>query len=311
MTSKNIYQEKPKITRKNIYDLFIATRPLSLTLALYSTTLGIVIAYSQGFIFSQYSFKMDMVKIILVTIAGLFIQTGTNLINDYFECEYKYRHQSIKKYRFLGKMRTQFDILIFLLGLACFGVSGLIGLYLMYITSTKLIIIGVLGIIGGYSYTGQPIVYKKRGLGTPLSFILMGPLMVYGSYVVFSQSFSWTPLLLSLPVSLLIPALMLSNELRDYDRDKGLGIRTMTVRFGYDFGRNLYIGLLISSYLLVLMFITLNMMPLISLIVLATIPLALKSYRLVAVDKRALVPETNRLHLTFGLIVILSIVINL
>jgi len=295
--------------KKNIYDVFIATRPLSLTLALYSTTLGVVIAYREGYLFNNNSIGMDILKILLVTIAGLFIQTGTNLINDYFECEYKYREQSIRKYKFLGKMRTKFDIFIFILGIICFIVSGLIGLYLVYITSTKLLIIGIIGTIGGYSYTGQPIVYKKRGLGTPLSFLLMGPLMVYGSYIVFSETFTWEPLLLSLPVSLLIPVLMLSNEIRDYERDKSLGIKTLTVRLGYSFGRGLYISLLVLSYFLVILFIIFKLIPTMTLIVYMTIPMAIKSYRLVAVGKRALIPQTNKLHLTFGLLFIICLAI--
>jgi len=310
MTDKTIIRNKTRDIKETIKDIFIATRPLSLTLALYSTTLGIVIAYNDGRLFSPGFVWEDIWKIVLVTIAGLFIQTGTNLINDYFECDYKYREQSLKRYNFLGRQRTRFDIFIFALGIISFGISAIIGLYLVYITTPKLLIIGIIGVIGGYSYTGQPIVYKARGLGAILSFILMGPLMVYGSYVVFSESFSWEPFFLGLPLSLLIPALMLSNELRDYERDKGIGIKTITVRLGYNFGRNLYIGLLISSYLLVVIYIILGMLSLMSLLVFITIPLALKSYKYVAIDKRGLVPMTNKLHLAFGLIQIITIVLN-
>lgn len=306
---KMVLADVPTLSKQTFYDLFKATRPLSLTLALYSTTIGMVIAYQDGYLFDSAIYWMDILKILLVTVAGLLVQTGANLINDYFECEYKYRPQSMKKYNFLGKKRTIFDIVIFLFGMACFGATALIGLILLIITSKALFVVGLIGMIGSYAYTGEPIVYKKRGLGTPLSFILMGPLMVYGSYVVFSESFSWSPIILSLPISLLIPALMLSNELRDYDRDKRLGIKTLTVRLGYLVGRNLYIGLLLSSYLLVILFVILQYLPTYSLLVLVTIPLALKSYQLVAVDQRALVPETNKLHLTFGLILILTILL--
>lgn len=297
----------PKISKKTIYEVFIATRPLSLTLAIYSTTIGIVIAYHNGFLFQTGQLVYDLLKICLVTLAGIFVQTGANLINDYFECEYKYRPQSVKKYHFLGKQRTLFDIFIFLFGMACFGATGLLGMLLLYFGTKEVLIVGILGMIGSYSYTGEPIVYKKRGLGTPLSFLLMGPLMVYGAYVVFAGSFSWSPVLLSLPVSLLIPALMLSNELRDFERDGKLGIQTLTVRFGYVFGRNLYIGLLAASYLLVIIFVWIKILPLYALFVLFTVPLAWKSYRLVAVNESALVPKTNKLHLSFGLIMIISL----
>ncbi|WP_162880748.1 prenyltransferase [Paraliobacillus sediminis] len=309
MQYKMVLQDLPKLSKQTVYDLFKATRPLSLTLALYSTTIGMVIAYHDGYLFGASYLWLDLLKILLVTVAGLFVQTGANLINDYFECEYKYRPQSMKKYRFLGKKRTVFDIIIFLIGMACFGATGLIGLILLVLTSKELFVVGILGIIGSYAYTGEPIVYKKRGLGTLLSFVLMGPLMVYGAYVVFSESFSWSPIILSLPVSLLIPALMLSNELRDFDRDKQLGIKTMTVRLGFLFGRNLYVGLLLSCYILVIIFVVLSYLPIYSLFVFATVPLALNSYQLIALNQKSLVPETNKLHLTFGLILILTILL--
>jgi len=113
MTDKTIIRNKTRDIKETIKDIFIATRPLSLTLALYSTTLGIVIAYNDGRLFSPGFVWEDIWKIVLVTIAGLFIQTGTNLINDYFECDYKYREQSLKRYNFLGRQRTRFDIFIF------------------------------------------------------------------------------------------------------------------------------------------------------------------------------------------------------
>ncbi|MGI6112936.1 MAG: prenyltransferase [Mahellales bacterium] len=291
-----------------VRDVWIAARPLSLTLALYSTTLGMVIAHSEDKLFTH-DLKLDIWKVFLVTVAGLFVQTGTNLINDYFECEYKYRRQRGKRYTFLGRQRTKFDILIFLLGIVFFLLTALLGLYLVYLTTPLLLYIGAIGIIGGYSYTGEPIAYKKRGLGALLSFILMGPLMVYGAYLVFAQDLSWAPVVLGMPLSLMIPLLMMSNELRDYERDKSLNIRTLTVRLGYRFGKGLYLGLLIGSYGLTALYVILGMLPMASLLVFVTLPLARASYRMVSVARREGVPITNKLHLSFGLILILSMII--
>lgn len=286
-------------------DIWVASRPLSLTLALYSTTLGMVVAFTENKLFSGNAY-WDLWKIFLVTLAGLFVQTGTNFINDYFECEYKYRRQSEKKYDFLGKKRTKFDILIFLLGMSSFGITCLIGLYLIFISTPKLLWVGLIGVIGGYSYTGEPIVYKRHGLGAILSFVLMGPLMVYGSYLVFAEQFSMLPIMLGLPLSLMIPLLMFSNELRDYERDKSLGIRTLTVRIGNKAGKIIFLSLILISYGLTALYVLLGMLPLSSLLVFTTVPLAVRSYKTVSVAKKEGVPITNKLHLTFGLITILT-----
>mgnify|MGYP000633212388 CR=1 FL=1 len=289
-------------------DIWIASRPLSLTLALYSTTLGMVVAYKSDNLFTE-NLSLDIWKILLVTLAGLFVQTGTNFINDYFECEYKYRRQNDRKYNFLGKKRTRFDILIFLLGMGSFGATCLIGIFLIYLTTPKLLWVGLIGVIGGYSYTGEPIVYKRHGLGAILSFVLMGPLMVYGSYLVFAEQFSWTPIILGLPLSLMIPLLMFSNELRDYERDKSLGIRTLTVRIGYKAGKVIFLTLVIASFSLTALYVILGMLATSAVMVFATIPLAIKSYNTVAVAKKEGVPITNKLHLTFGLITIITLLL--
>jgi 1,4-dihydroxy-2-naphthoate polyprenyltransferase len=303
MDSKTLYYKT--LTK----DIWIASRPLSLTLALYSTTLGMVTAFIHDKLFTE-NLSLDIWKIVLVTLAGLFVQTGTNFINDYFECEYKYRRQSEQKHSFLGKQRTKFDILIFLLGLASFGATCLIGIYLMYLSTPKLLWVGLIGVVGGYSYTGEPIVYKRRGLGAILSFVLMGPLMVYGSYLVFAEQFSWMPIILGLPLSLMIPLLMFSNELRDYERDKSLGIRTLTVRIGYKTGKVIFLTLMLASYTLTALYVLSGLMSWSSLLVFFTVPLAIKSYKTVAVAKKEGVPITNRLHLTFGLITIVTLLLG-
>ena len=68
--------------KKFIKDSWIALRPLSLTLAAGSTTLGIATAYRAGLLFKSDTW-LDLIKIMLITIAGLLAQAGANLINDY------------------------------------------------------------------------------------------------------------------------------------------------------------------------------------------------------------------------------------
>jgi len=283
-------------------DLWIALRALSLTLALASTTTGIIVAYKEGFV-------VPPLVALLVTLAGVAAQSGANLINDYFEGSFRYHRKSPQIYKFLGAMRSKFDILVFLLGMASFGIAGLIGLYLVYITNIQMLFIGLTGIIGGYAYTGEPFVYKRRGLGVPLSFIVMGPLMVYGAYFAFAQSFSWSVILYSLPISFLIPALMLSNELRDFTRDRGLSLGTLSVRIGSNWSKYIYTGLLIGCYSVPILLILTNMLSLWALALLVTLPLALSAYKSVSTYQGLGIPKTNRLHLIFSILYILILIL--
>lgn len=296
-------------TKKFTKDSWIALRPMSLTLALGSTTLGIIAAYKQGLLFTTES-NMDILKIFLITIAGLLSQSGANLINDYFDGDFNYYRPSEVKVKFLGAKRTYFDIYIFLWGISCFAIAGIIGIFLIYVTNIQMLYIGLIGIIGAYAYTGEPFVYKKKGLGALFSFVLMGPLMVYGAYFPFRESFSWYPILIGLPVSLLIPALMISNEMRDISRDSKLSIGTLSVRLGYKKSKIIYEILIIGIFVLTILFVILKIYSLLSLIVFLTVPSAVKAHQNVKSFSKLGIPGTNSLHWKFTFLLIVSLLIN-
>jgi 1,4-dihydroxy-2-naphthoate octaprenyltransferase len=295
--------------KKFIKDSWIALRPLSLSLALGSTTLGITAAYRNGLLFNGDT-VMDAVKIVLVTIAGLLAQSGANLINDYFEGSFRYYRAPGKQINFLGAQRTYFDIFVFLWGMACFGAACLIGLVLIYLTNLQMLAIGLIGIIGSYAYTGEPFVYKRKGLGVPLSFILMGPLMVYGAYFPFSLKFSWYPVLLALPASMLIPAMMISNEMRDFSRDTRLSLGTLSVRIGAGPSRLIYEILVFGAFALILVFVAIRFYPPSTLLVLLILPAALKAHRSVSRFEKLGIPLTNRVHWQFTLLLVLTLILG-
>lgn len=293
---------------KFIKDSWKAFRPFSLTLAIGSTTLGIVAAYKMGAI--NFSSSRDLLLVILVTIAGLLAQSGANLVNDYFEGSFRYYRPSGRKVKFLGVDRTYFDIYVFLWAMACFGLASLIGLYLIYITDYKMLIIGLIGIFGAYAYTGEPFVFKRKGLGVPISFITMGPLMVLGASYPFTKELSLYPILLSLPASFIIPALMISNEMRDFQRDANLSLGTLSVRIGSKLSTYIYRFLVFGSYILTAIYVVLDFYPITTLLVFITLPIALKAHRAVCKFEKLGIPYTNNLHWTFTLLLIATLLIG-
>lgn len=294
--------------KKFVKDSWIAFRPFSLTLAVGSTALGIIAAYKLNLLFRSNPI-LDCINILLIIIAGILAQSGANLINDYFEGSFRYYRKSSTSIKFLGVQRSYFDVYVFLLGMACFAGASLIGVYLILITNFQMFIIGFLGIVFSYAYTGEPFVYKRHGLGAILSFVIMGPLMVYGAFFPFSLEFSWYPILLALPSSFLIPALMLSNEMRDFMRDSRLSIGTLSVRIGSKVSIIIYSSLVFGSFALTLLYVVLGFYPLASLLVFITLPLAIKAFKNVSTLKSVGIPYTNSLHWKFTLILILTLII--
>ena len=173
-----------------------------------------------------------------------------------------------------------------------------------------MLVIGLIGIIGSYAYTGEPFVYKRRGLGVPLSFILMGPLMSLGAYYAISASFSVTPILLSLPTSLLIPALMISNEMRDFHRDRKLAMGTMTVKIGSKISTILFISLVSGVYVLTILYTIIGLFPIYTLFSFITIPYAIRAIDNVKNAKNLGIQNTTKVHWYYSLIIFTCFIIS-
>jgi len=286
--------------RASILQTIKAMRLFSLTLALGATSMGIIAAWKAGYL--VLSDRLDLLFVILITIAGLAVQCGANLINDFFEGSFKYHEPGTPVIKFLRRERTYFDIWIFLLGLMMLGISGLIGLFLVWKTDWIMLAIGLAGVIGSYAYTGEPFVYKTRGLGVPLSFLLMGPLMVLGAWYPFSMNLSWYPVVFGLPLSLLVPAMMISNEMRDFNRDISLDMGTLSNRIGSRASKLLYVVCIAGLFLLTIIYSLSGIYPLICLGTLILLVPAWRAWQSINRFEGLGIPRTNRLHLFYMLL---------
>jgi 1,4-dihydroxy-2-naphthoate polyprenyltransferase len=218
-----------------------AARLPSLVIAAFSCTLGIVLAWTDG--------RGDLVNSIGVVVAGLALQAGVNLVNDFFEFRQRRVDDKIVNLGFSPPDRELLEWLIFLVGAAFFGFAGLVGLFLAWRTGWPLVCLGVLGFAGGFFYTGEPLNYKRRGLAVLLVFFLMGIMMVGGAYYAVAGTISPRVILASVPLSILVSLILLANELRDFEADTRHGIRTLAVRIGYRPAILLFCVLLACAYI--------------------------------------------------------------
>ena len=77
---------------------------------------------------------------------------------------------------------------------SAFALAVVVGAYLAWLRGPAIVVLGVLGLVGGYGYTAPPLQYKYHALGVPLVFLLMGPLMVEGAYYAVTGTWSLTAL---------------------------------------------------------------------------------------------------------------------
>jgi 1,4-dihydroxy-2-naphthoate octaprenyltransferase len=142
----------------------------------------------------------------------------------------------------------------------------------------------------------------------------MGFLMTWGAYYVQIPRWSWLAFAASVPVGLLVTAILNMNNARDYQDDLAVQKRTLPVRFGQAFARRYHAFLLLGSYGAVTLFVLFRLLPLYSLAVWLTFPLAFSNVRavLMATDRRAYaigIKRTSALHLQFGIMLALGIAV--
>ncbi len=217
-----------------------AFRAPSLVIAAVSCALGVVLAFQAG--------RGDWINAAAVMVCGLALQSGVNLVNDFFEFMQGKVEDKAENLGFSRADRITLEWLVFLVGLAFFGLAALVGLFIAWRTGWPVIVLGAGGFLGGFFYTGEPLNYKRRGLAVPVVFFLMGVAMITGSYYAVSRDFSWNIVLISVPVSFLVSLILLTNEIRDFEADTSFGVRTLTVRMGFAAAVRLYCGLLVLAY---------------------------------------------------------------
>lgn len=286
--------------------LFIrASRPFSLTASVIPVTLGGILALNEP------SFNFSYLLLSIVAI--IFLQASVNLLNDHDDfinhVDTKDSHGSSGVIvEGLLTLKEVYISGILLLILGC-----LIGLFLSYERGVSILILGIIGAVFGYFYTGKPLILKYRGLGAPIVFIIFGPLMTLGGYYLQMQEFTIQSLLISIPTALLTTAILHANDIRDINDDKKAGIKTLSIFIGYKKAQLVYSSLIILSYVSLIMMIIYKYVPFVSLICLLTVPVAIKninklrtsensSYNIAELDK-----ESGKLQGQFGILLILSI----
>lgn len=303
-TQRKRSKETP--VRQRIGVWWNAIRIWSYTAAIIPVLLGGSIAAYQG----QFRHPWWLV---LALVGSIAIQAGTNLVNDYYD--HIKGADTVESLGNGGAIRrgdlTPEQTLIG--GLLAFAVGSVIGLYLVYQTGPFIFWLGLFSVLCGYFYTAGPFALAYVGLGEIAVFIFMGPVMVIGSYYLQTQQVTWPVILASLPVACLVAAILHANNLRDLESDRRIGKRTLATLFGREGANVEYYVLVGGTYVVLALMIVLGIIPWLTLISLATLPLAIRLMRIVARERepRALHPvlrQTGKLHLLFGALLLLGYV---
>jgi 1,4-dihydroxy-2-naphthoate octaprenyltransferase len=286
--------------------LFEIMRPFSFTASVIPVAVGGALAAVDG--------HFDWWLFVLALVAAVCLQAGTNVINEIYDVR--------RGTDSITSPRASHAILkgivsepeAFAIAFSGFGIAAIIGIGLVLARGWPLAALGAIGLLGGYFYTAPPFEYKYRALGVPLVFLLMGPLMVAGSYFATSGQFSARTLVASIPVGLLVAAIIHANEWRDISEDARLGAQTLSSLVGPRRAHDLYLYLLVGAYVSLALAAVVQALPLAAILAMCSLPAfvsVLQASELGATgNPRAIAMidlKTARLHLTFGALLALGL----
>jgi 1,4-dihydroxy-2-naphthoate octaprenyltransferase len=284
-------------------------RPFAYTASIIPVLAGGALAAVDG--------RFGWLPFVAALAGAVLLHSGTNIVNEIYDVRQgidtitspRASHAIVK-----GRLTER---AAFVAAAVAFGLAVVVGLYLVALRGPAIVVLGLLGLIGGYGYTAPPLQYKYRALGVPLVFLLMGPLMVAGTYFAVTGTWTVQAFVLSVPVGLLVAAILHGNEWRDIGEDTRAGIVTLSSRVGRDWAHYGYVALVLGAYISLGLAVAFELLPPATLVAILSLPFlaqVVRSAELGATGQARAIAmidlQTARLHLAFGALLVLGILLS-
>ena len=181
-------------------------------------------------------------------VGAVAIQIGTNLANDLYDFRKgadapgRLGPSRVLPQGWLGSGEVQTGMVV------SFAIATVAGLYLWKVAGWPVVAIGTASIAAGIGYTAGPFALAYVGLGDLAVLVFFGFVAVLGTYYVQAGALHPEAVLAAIPVGALATAILIVNNVRDLDRDRVAGKRTLAVILGRGAARAEFMALLIAAY---------------------------------------------------------------
>lgn len=295
------YQKKALIYRDSWFQLI---RPLTFTGTLSPAIAGTALAATIGPI------RYDL--FISVLMVGLLVQSSVNMLNDYYDFQ---KGQDQEKWvASFGRppgIHPPYHV-VPAAAAPLFILAILIGIWVAVESHTTWILAaGGIGVICGYKYSAGPRSLSSLGLAEVIAFIFLGVFPTFVGYVVQGHPVDWSVAALSLPYALVISTMLLTNNIRDLQKDDKIRY-TIAMRLGRERAARVLTFILALAYLVVVTLVYFKMVSPATLATIVALPAALK-LRWLLRPGASRADEMNAMkwsaihHWIFGMILALSI----
>jgi 1,4-dihydroxy-2-naphthoate octaprenyltransferase len=221
---------------------------------------------------------------------------ANNLMNDLFDLEVgtdteDYPRNLYSPHPVLSGVvtRTRLAIDALAVNLICLGI-------MVYLTTERgwpIVAFALGGFVLSAAYTAPPLRLKKHGLGEPTVVVVWGPLMVGGVYYAATGSIPGAVLLASLPYAILCTTVLMGKHIDKAPWDGPDGTHTLPVILGERVARQVTRAMFVAFYLLVAGLVVAGVLPVATVLVVASFPLLVRVWRVYGAPKPAESPVPN------------------
>jgi 1,4-dihydroxy-2-naphthoate octaprenyltransferase len=252
-----------------------------------------------------------------ICLVAILVHVGTILLASYMGFR-----RRVERSEALGSSRLLHEGLlptrqIWSMGLLCWAVGALLGLFLVGPGGVPLLLIGMIGVVAASVYAGWPLYLSSRLVEDVAICIGFGPLLVLGTYAALTGSLQPWPFLVSLPLGLLAESVLHVSHLQTFSADVNAKLRTLAEVLGWDKARLLFDSLVGLSYVLAVLLILTGALPGWAWLTFLSIPLAGRSllgvWRATTPESRALTGLDRQMaltHLAFGALLAFSLILE-
>lgn len=184
---------------------------------------------------------------LVMLVVGLLLQIATNMTNEYTDyargvddpesvgiagviVSGRYSPETIRAWAY-----------------GTYAAAFVLGLVLVAVRGWVLLALGVGAILAGFLYNAGPRPLSATPWGEALVFVVMGPVEVLASELAAGGRTTAAGVAASVAVGFLVAAILTANNLRDFDKDRARGRRTLVIRLGRSGGFRLLTILVLAG----------------------------------------------------------------
>ncbi len=214
-----------------------------------------------AYLYVRYHYAIrDMTSFVFVSLSIVLYNLAVNTISEYRDCKIGLdnAHSPGTKYRLITGIVPRKHILR--IGMITFVSASLCGIVALLFRPYTLVFPGILAAFITFSYSEPPFGFKYKALAEVCVFIVYSFLVFSSCVLSLTHTLSIKDLLFSIPFGLLTTCVVLANNIRDCEFERGK-TATIPIKYGLKFSYSLLFLMVHLAFLCIPFFVYFEIIP--------------------------------------------------